>query len=95
MGNLAVAFDPESGTIGSRLHTDQGIKDLDGLLCTLVRTRGLPSAEQACALFEALLEPVFAQPASGPAPAQQGGTAPVGSRSLPARDLSGLLGGGA
>ena len=96
LGNLHVAFDPVTGTIGSRLGFSGNVADLDGQLCTLVRTGQLPSAEQACALFETLLEPVFTQPAVGPGPAPQGGTASVRhDGTLPARDLSGLLGGGA
>ena len=35
MGNLAVAFDPKSGSIGSRLTVKGNRRDLDGFLCTL------------------------------------------------------------
>jgi phospholipid/cholesterol/gamma-HCH transport system substrate-binding protein len=94
LGNLAVAFDPETGTIGSRLHTDKGVQDLDGQLCTLVQNGQLPSADQACQLFEALLEPIINQPAS----ARSRPGEPTAQRvrygsSRSARDLSTLLGG--
>ena len=77
LGNLAVAFDPETDTIGSRLTFNGNVNDLDGQLCTLVKAGQIPSADQACQLFEALLEPVVTQPSSsrsapreGPAPQQ-------------------------
>lgn len=96
LGNLAVAFDPETSTIGSRLGFNGNVMDLDGQLCTLVRSGQLPSAQQACELFEALLEPVFTQPAAAAgrpeAPAAQ--QVRYGS-ARPAGNLSQLLGGDA
>jgi phospholipid/cholesterol/gamma-HCH transport system substrate-binding protein len=96
LGNLAVAFDPETGTIGSRLHTDKGVQDLDGQLCTLVQNGQLPSADQACQLFEALLEPIITQPssASGPPAEPMRQQVRYGS-ARSAGDLSQLLGGAA
>lgn len=77
MGNLNVAFDPVSDSIGSRLTLNGNINDLDGQLCSFVQAGQLPSADQACQLFEALLEPVVTQPSSerggpreGPTPQQ-------------------------
>ena len=70
MGNLHIAFDPESGTIGSRLNFQGNVQDLDNLLCILVRHGDIPSADQACQLFKALLEPFEDQleiPIAGPA----------------------------
>ncbi len=98
MGNLAIAFDPESGSIGSRLNLQGNIQDLDGLLCTMVRNGDLPSADQACEVFEALLEPFEEQlqvPIAGPAaPRPKSGTTEVRYGSAPsAGNLSELLGG--
>ena len=59
MGNLAIAFDPKSGTIGSRLRTEPNRASLDGLLCLLVKGGGVPQAGTACKLFKALLRPVL------------------------------------
>ena len=42
LGNLAVAFDPETDTIGSRLTFNGNVNDLDGQLCTLVQGRTDP-----------------------------------------------------
>ena len=94
LGNLAVAFDPETGTIGSRLGFNGNVMDLDGQLCTLVRTGQVPSAEQACALFEALLEPAFARPAAAAGRPEEPVTRQVRHGDAPAAsDLSELMGG--
>ena len=45
MGNLVVAFDPKTGSIGSRLGVKGNVEDLDGLLCQLVRAGQPDSAE--------------------------------------------------
>lgn len=93
MGNLAIAFDPKSGSIGSRIGVEGNVMDLDGLLCSLVRARDLPVADQACQVFEALLEPVLTAPAAGPAPGTGQGTTPAGfGTDRSARDLAELLG---
>jgi len=97
MGNLVVAFDPKTGTIGSRIGFKGNVQDLDGLLCTLVKAGQIPAADQACQLFEALLEPVLTQAGSNiKAPARP---APGGTRAVrygdaqSATDLSELMGG--
>jgi hypothetical protein len=98
MGNLAIAFDPKSGTIGSRLRAEQNVSSLDQTLCLLVRGGGVPQAETACALFKALLKPfVDADPLNNASARLAGETSPGatsvrygGARS--ARDLSGLMG---
>jgi virulence factor Mce-like protein len=99
MGNLAVAFNPKSGTIGSRLRTEPTRASLDRLLCTLVKGGGVPQAQAACDLYKALLRPVLDQAgqngnAKAPAAASSGGNLAVrygGARS--ANDLAALLGG--
>jgi phospholipid/cholesterol/gamma-HCH transport system substrate-binding protein len=98
MNNLAIAFDPKSGTIGSRLNFQGNVQDLDNLLCMMVRNAQIPEAAQACSLFKTLLQPIEDQtqlPISAPAaPPAQGGTREVryGS-SQPASTLTELLGG--
>ena len=99
MGNLHVAFDPESGTIGSRLNFQGNVQDFDNFLCILVRNADIPSQGQACQVFKALLEPLEDElqiPIAGPGtPAPGGGSATqveYGSEQ-PARSLSELLGG--
>lgn len=58
IGNLAVAFDPKSGSIGSRLTVEGNRRDLDGFLCTLARRGEVAQADLACELFTALLGPL-------------------------------------
>jgi phospholipid/cholesterol/gamma-HCH transport system substrate-binding protein len=94
LGNLAVAFDPVSGTIGSRLGFATGSNDLDGQLCTLVKNGKLPSADLACQVFEALLEPALNQPAAAAGRPAEPGVREVRHGSSPAAaDLGELIGG--
>lgn len=99
MGNLAVAFNPETGTIGSRLRAEQNVAALDKTLCLLVRGGGVPQAETACELFEALLRPLLDASPVGNASARLAGETSTQVQSVrygasrSARDLSGLMGG--
>ena len=98
MGNLHIAFDPESGTIGSRLNFQGNVQDLDNFLCILVRNAGISESGQACQLFKGLLEPFEDQlelPIVGP-PAPRPGSAATEVRygsERSAGSLSELLGG--
>lgn len=58
MGNLILAFDAQSSSVGSRIGIQQNIWDLDGFLCAIVQQSGLPpvSADLACTLFEQIVE---------------------------------------
>ncbi len=94
LGNLAVAFDPQTDTIGSRLTFNGNVNDLDGQLCTLVKAGGLPSSDEACTLFSTLLEPVITQPASNRSAPDAPTTQQVRYGDKPsASGLSELLGG--
>jgi phospholipid/cholesterol/gamma-HCH transport system substrate-binding protein len=72
IGNLAVAFNNQTGTIGSRIGLQGTFGDADGLLCAIVQQSDLPGASKdlACTLFEQLLEPVEGQVA-GARPARR------------------------
>ena len=63
IGNLALAFNNRTGTIGSRIGISGNVWDADGFLCAVVQQSGLPraSADLACRLFKQLLEPVEGQ----------------------------------
>lgn len=69
MGNLVLAFNTQSGSIGSRIGFEGNIADADGLLCAVVQQSDLPTASKrlACELFEQLLEPVLANDTGPPA----------------------------
>lgn len=63
LGNLAVAFNNQTGSIGSRIGLQGTFGDPDGLLCAIVQQSDMPDASKdlACRLFEQLLEPVVGQ----------------------------------
>jgi virulence factor Mce-like protein len=58
MGNLILAFDAKSSSVGSRIGVQQNIADLDGFLCAIVQQSGMPdvSKDLACTLFEQIVE---------------------------------------
>ena len=60
IGNLALAFNSQTATIGSRIGISGNVWDADGFLCAVVQQSSLPraSADLACRLFKQLLEPV-------------------------------------
>jgi phospholipid/cholesterol/gamma-HCH transport system substrate-binding protein len=104
IGNLALAFNNETGTIGSRIGLSGNVWDADRFLCAIVQNasigRGL--ADLACGLFKTLLEPVENQlptippatPKGAPgAPRQDAGAAAGTNRPAPS-GLGALMGGG-
>lgn len=81
IGNLTLAYNQKSGSIGSRIGLSGNVWDADGFLCALVQQSQLPSVSKslACQLFKQLLEPVEDQlpsipPATGGAPAASPGS---------------------
>jgi phospholipid/cholesterol/gamma-HCH transport system substrate-binding protein len=59
LGNLAVAFNNETGSIGSRIGMQGTFGNPDGLLCAIVMQSDMPrlSKNLACKIFTRLLEP--------------------------------------
>jgi phospholipid/cholesterol/gamma-HCH transport system substrate-binding protein len=59
LGNLAVAFNNETGSIGSRIGMQGTFGNPDGLLCAFVMQSDMPrpSKDLACKIFTRLLEP--------------------------------------
>lgn len=106
LGNLAVAFNNQTGSIGSRIGLQGTFGDADGLLCAIVQQSDLPnqSKDLACTIFEQLLEPVEGQLNPGTEPPKPVDLADIdpNSRVIPeqyayngAGDLTSLVGGGA
>ncbi len=59
IGNLFLAYNTESGSIGSRIGINGNTSDADGFLCSIVQQSAMPkvSKDLACQLFATLLEP--------------------------------------
>lgn len=77
IGNLSLAYNSRSGTIGSRIGISGNVWDADGFLCAVVQQSGLPRASKdlACTLFKQLLEPVEGQlPTIPPGPGGRAST---------------------
>lgn len=68
IGNLVLAYNSESGTIGSRIGVSGNAADADGFLCSVVQQSELPriSKDLACQIFSALLEPIGEQAPTAP-----------------------------
>lgn len=97
MGNLALAFDPVTGTFGSRIQLTPGLDDPARFLCELVRANGVDASGRVCTLLDQVLGSVVpgARPRGSAAPG--GATPPVVPSGAPAPvgdDLGDLLGGG-
>lgn len=58
LNNLVLAYDANSGSIGSRIHVSPTVDNFDGFLCHWVRTAEVPDAESACWLLNRLLRPL-------------------------------------
>lgn len=63
LGNLALAFNNKTGSIGSRVGLQGTFGNPDGLLCAIVQQSDMPDASKdlACQIFEQLLEPVVGE----------------------------------
>jgi phospholipid/cholesterol/gamma-HCH transport system substrate-binding protein len=102
IGNLTLAYNTKTGTIGSRIGISGNAWDADGFLCGVVQQSGLPraSADLACKLFTQLLEPVEGQlPTIPPGPSGKTSTASGYNRiqqyaASGAGSLDSLMGGG-
>jgi phospholipid/cholesterol/gamma-HCH transport system substrate-binding protein len=69
LGNLAVAYDNKTGSIGSRIGLQGTFGHPEDLLCAFVMQSDMPedSRKLACQIFNDLLEPVGGQdPPDGP-----------------------------
>ena len=101
MGNLFLAYNVETGTVGSRIGVKQNVWDLDGFLCAVVESDpGTPKALKgpACRIFQALIEPVASNlplDGGGGGPLGRTGTGSSRAPAEPVLDLSPITGGDA
>ncbi|MDN5894179.1 MAG: MCE family protein, partial [Nocardioides sp.] len=84
LSNLVLAFDPKSGSIGSRFGFSQNVADADGFLCAVVQQTKLPKVTKdlACKIFKLALEPVGSQANKNLPTAQRSDRAPVDPREV-------------
>lgn len=98
IGNLFLAYNTESGSIGSRIGVSGNAFDADGFLCSVVQQSGMPkvSKDLACQLFAALLEPAQNElPTIPPSSGRQQGPPGVNNRAAPDfPDFAGFVSGG-
>jgi phospholipid/cholesterol/gamma-HCH transport system substrate-binding protein len=61
IGNLVLAFNTQTGSVGSRIGFNGNIADADGLLCAVVQQSDMPAPAKklACQIFEQILEPLL------------------------------------
>ena len=81
LGNLAIAFNNQTNSIGSRIGVNGTFGDFDGLLCSIVMQSGMPRASKdlACKIFKQL-EPVEDQTGKQPSARSTGLQSPSLSR---------------
>jgi phospholipid/cholesterol/gamma-HCH transport system substrate-binding protein len=105
INNLTLAYNAESGTIGSRIGIQGQLWDADGFLCAIVQQSQMPkvSKDLACTIFKQLLEPVESnipaipgsgKQASASAPPEPAARTQARYSSDDTPTLTGLLGGG-
>jgi phospholipid/cholesterol/gamma-HCH transport system substrate-binding protein len=58
LGNLALAFDQKSGSIGARVQVGPSGGDLGNILCDAVVNSRVPNAEYVCQLLKVITKPV-------------------------------------
>lgn len=60
LGNLAVAFEPGTGTFGSRVQVQPGLQFRpDQFLCQTLTNSGPPGSDALCPIIETLLTPIL------------------------------------
>ncbi len=59
LGNLAVAFEPSTGTFGSRVQVGPTFNRLDQFLCSIVTNAGPSGSDAVCPILETLLKPLL------------------------------------
>jgi virulence factor Mce-like protein len=55
-GNLTIAYDNPTGSIGGRIVVGPNADDTDGFLCDVVKAANIPHAKLACRIFSAIIE---------------------------------------
>ncbi len=93
IGNLVLAYNTESGSIGSRINNGPNADDSDGFLCAVVQQSDLPEVSKnlACEIFESILEPATGEVPFFPPPGRESSDQPSpGARSRSGVDVNQL-----
>lgn len=88
LGNLALAYDPSTGSIGSRMQLGPTGSSLGNILCDVVANARIPNSQLACSLLKKLVGPLSGSTDIGAGRHQ---AARVGA-ARPSTDLGQLLG---
>lgn len=90
IGNLVLAFNQQSGSIGSRITFGGNIADADGLLCAVVQQSALPAVTKklACQIFKQVLEPLLPGNRKAPAAGTRAERTPPPPRRTPAAGVA-------
>ncbi len=102
LGNLTLAYDVKTGSIGSRVQFGPTVQSLGNVLCDIVVNAKIPNPQLACEVLKALTAPLAQTGPGVPAGAQAPGakvpatTPSDGASALAerAQSLADLLGGG-
>ncbi|UUZ59330.1 MCE family protein [Nocardioides sp. B-3] len=93
MGNLAIAFDPVTGTFGSRVNAAPAFEDPTQFLCdTLKNNAAIKQPGEVCQLLTDVLAPVLGTSQGGGANGRTAG--PTSQPMAPVGDIGALIGGG-
>lgn len=96
MSNLAVAFEPSTGTFGSRVQAGQAFEKPEQFLCEVLKANGTPSAGQVCKLLDQVLGPVLGRAGGAGKSGGAGQSGPGGEttqQGVAGDDLFAILGG--
>lgn len=100
IGNLALAFEPSTGTFGSRVNFAESLAAPEDFLCETLKGNGTPAAGEVCQLLDDVLGPVLGskggqgQRAGGsPRPAAPT-DGPITGPAAVGDDFAAILGGG-
>jgi hypothetical protein len=91
LNNLALAFDPKTGSIGSRVQVGPSAQSLGNILCDVITNAGVGSPAAVCALLKQITN--LTNIGTSSVGAGRTTTTPDLGNNKPTSSLGGLLGG--
>lgn len=92
MSNLALSFEPQTGTFGSRVNVGAAFERPEQFLCETLKANGTPNVGQVCSLLDDLLGPILGAEGGG-GPRQRTTASDSAGRAAVGDDLVAILGG--